>query len=57
MVEYIQEHFNKDGFGLWAVEVPGVAPLIGFTGLSVPGFSTHFHAMCGSRLVPRFRSS
>jgi hypothetical protein len=25
--------------------------------LSVPGFSTHFHAMCGSRLVPRFRSS
>jgi RimJ/RimL family protein N-acetyltransferase len=26
------------GWGLWAVEVPGVAPFIGFVGLSVPHF-------------------
>jgi len=30
------------GFGWWAVEVPGVAPFIGFIGLSVPSFQAHF---------------
>lgn len=38
----IREGFAKHGFGLWAVEVPGVAPFIGFIGLSVPGFEAHF---------------
>lgn len=38
----IRENFARRGFGLWAVEVPGVAPFIGFVGLSVPGFSAHF---------------
>ena len=42
MVDHIHEHFNKHSFGLWAVEVPGVAPFIGFTGLSIPGFRAHF---------------
>jgi ribosomal-protein-alanine N-acetyltransferase len=42
MVDHIQRHFNKHSFGLWAIEVPGVAPFIGFTGLSVPAFSAHF---------------
>ena len=32
----IREHFDREGFGLWAVEVPGVAPFIGFTGLMRP---------------------
>ena len=30
------------GFGLWAVEVPGVTPFAGFVGLSVPGFEASF---------------
>jgi RimJ/RimL family protein N-acetyltransferase len=38
----IRENFARRGFGLWAVEVPGVAEFIGFVGLSVPGFSAHF---------------
>jgi ribosomal-protein-alanine N-acetyltransferase len=38
----IQAHFAEHGFGLWAVEVPGVAPFAGFTGLSVPRFEAHF---------------
>ncbi len=38
----IRENFARRGFGLWAVEVPGVADFIGFVGLSVPGFSAHF---------------
>ena len=42
MVDHIQAHFNKHGFGLWAIAVPGVAPFTGFAGLSVPTFSAHF---------------
>jgi RimJ/RimL family protein N-acetyltransferase len=37
-----QRHFSLHGFGPWAVEVPGVAPFIGFVGLDVPGFEAHF---------------
>jgi RimJ/RimL family protein N-acetyltransferase len=29
-----QAHIERAGFGVWAVEAPGVAPLIGFVGLS-----------------------
>lgn len=38
----IETHFARHGFGLWAVELPGVAPFIGFIGLSVPRFEAHF---------------
>lgn len=38
----IAAHFRRHGCGLWAVEVPGVAPFIGFAGLAVPGFEAHF---------------
>ena len=40
--ERIEAHWGEQGFGLWAVEVPGVAPFVGFTGLSIPGFQAHF---------------
>jgi len=42
MADYLQRQIDQRGFGLWAVEVPGVAPFIGFTGLQVPRFSAHF---------------
>lgn len=38
----IREKFDRQGFGFWAVEAPGVAPFVGFVGLSVPGFTAHF---------------
>ena len=38
----IAEHFGRHGFGLWAVEAPGVAPFVGFTGLAVPSFEAPF---------------
>jgi RimJ/RimL family protein N-acetyltransferase len=38
----IETHFAQHGFGLWAVEVPGVTPLAGFVGLSIPRFEAHF---------------
>ncbi len=33
---------EERGWGLWAVEAPGVAEFIGFVGLSVPKFEAHF---------------
>jgi RimJ/RimL family protein N-acetyltransferase len=41
-VERIKKHFIQYGFGLWAVEVIGIADFIGLTGLSVPRFEAHF---------------
>jgi RimJ/RimL family protein N-acetyltransferase len=38
----IRDHFARHGFGVWAVEAPGVADFIGFVGLSVPTFQAHF---------------
>ena len=42
MVDGIQKHFSEHGFGLWAIEVPGVAPFIGFAGFAIPRFIAHF---------------
>lgn len=42
LVSRIGEHFDRHGFGLWAVEAPGVADFIGWTGLNVPTFEAHF---------------
>lgn len=38
----IRAHFQARGHGLWAAEVDGVAPFIGFIGLAEPGFTAHF---------------
>ena len=42
MVARIKDLFDRRGFGLWAVEVPGVAEFIGFVGLWTPNFEAHF---------------
>jgi ribosomal-protein-alanine N-acetyltransferase len=42
MVDRIQRHFSEHDFGLWAIEVPGVAPFIGFAGFDVARFKAHF---------------
>ncbi|MGF1629722.1 MAG: GNAT family N-acetyltransferase [Kiloniellaceae bacterium] len=42
MVGRMRAALAERGFGWWAVEVPGVAPFIGFIGLSVPSFQAHF---------------
>lgn len=39
---HVRQHFERHGFGLWAVEVIGGAPFIGFIGLSVPSFDAPF---------------
>jgi RimJ/RimL family protein N-acetyltransferase len=42
LAERIQQHFAERGFGLWAVEAPGVADFIGFVGLSTAHFAAPF---------------
>ena len=37
-----RDHIADHGWGLWAVEVPGVAPFLGFVGLARPGFDAPF---------------
>jgi len=37
-----EAHFRQHGFGLWAIEVPGVVPFAGFVGLSIPDFDAPF---------------
>lgn len=38
----IRAHLEEHGFGLWAVELPGIATFIGFVGLMRPTFDAHF---------------
>ena len=56
IVARIRGHFVRHGFGLWAVEATGVAPFVGFVGLSVPSFQAHFTPCVeiGWRLAPEF---
>jgi RimJ/RimL family protein N-acetyltransferase len=42
LVSRIEAHFERCGFGLWAVEIPGVTQFAGFLGLAVPRFEAHF---------------
>ena len=42
MAARIADHFDRHGFGLWAVEVAGVADFVGFVGLNIPSFQAHF---------------
>jgi len=38
----IMQKFQENGWGLWAVEVPGKSEFIGFIGLNQTTFSAHF---------------
>ena len=38
----LQSHIAAHGFGFWAVEVPGVAPFVGFVGLKHVSFDAPF---------------
>ena len=42
LVARLQAHFDRHGFGMWAVESPGVAAFVGFVGLAIPPFQAHF---------------
>ena len=42
LVARVEANFTSRGFDVFAVEVPGVASLIGFVGLTVPRFEAAF---------------
>jgi RimJ/RimL family protein N-acetyltransferase len=42
LADRIEAHFEQHGFGLWAVEIPGITPFAGFIGLSIPRFEAAF---------------
>jgi RimJ/RimL family protein N-acetyltransferase len=42
MVDRFRAHHQEHGYGPWAVEVPGVASLVGYVGLLVPRFVAPF---------------
>jgi RimJ/RimL family protein N-acetyltransferase len=39
---HVQATIARQGWGLWAVEIVGSAPFIGFVGLNQPRFEAHF---------------
>jgi len=41
-MQIIRDHFAAHGYGLWAAEVIGGAPFIGFIGLAIPTFDAPF---------------
>lgn len=42
IIERMQGHHDSCGFGYWPVELPGIAPFIGFVGLMITPFQAHF---------------
>jgi RimJ/RimL family protein N-acetyltransferase len=56
LAERIGGHFDRHGYGLWAVEVPDVATFIGFIGLAIPRFTASFTPCVevGWRLARRY---
>jgi RimJ/RimL family protein N-acetyltransferase len=42
LVDRIEGQFDALGYGLWAIEVPGVAEFIGYTGLALHTFEARF---------------
>jgi RimJ/RimL family protein N-acetyltransferase len=42
VVDRIETHFDEHGYGLWAVEISGVAAFAGFIGLAIPRFEAAF---------------
>ena len=54
LVALFEAHHRLHGFGVWALEVPRVAPFIGYTGLQRVGFAAPFAPAVeiGWRLAP-----
>ena len=42
LAERIERHFDRHGFGLWALEIRGAVSFAGFVGLAVPSFEARF---------------
>ncbi|MCF8469826.1 MAG: GNAT family N-acetyltransferase [Parvibaculum sp.] len=47
----LQSHIDEHGFGFWAIELPGIASFIGFTGLQYVNFEAAFTPAPPARAV------
>ena len=56
LIGRFEAHHRLHGFGVWAVEVPGVAPFVGYVGLQRVGFEAPFvpAVEIGWRLAPAY---
>ena len=56
LADLAENHIARNGWGLWAVDVPGVTSFAGFIGLGRPRFDAHFTPCVeiGWRLGPEF---
>jgi len=56
LVDSIEARFDSQGFGFWALELLGGAPLIGMAGLNIPRFDAPFMPAVevGWRLDPHY---
>lgn len=56
LITRIETHFDRHGFGLWAVELRTTGDFIGFIGLNIPRFAAPFlpTVEIGWRLAQRF---
>jgi len=52
LIDRVEAGFERNGFGLWAVERLDSGQFIGFVGLAVPGFTAHFTSPPGSEPGP-----
>lgn len=42
LAAHARDQLETEGWGLWAVEVPGTADFVGFVGLAIPSFEESF---------------
>src|SRR4051812_43948379 len=42
LIEWHERSFAQHGFGFWAVEIAASELFVGFVGLAVPSFDSHF---------------
>jgi RimJ/RimL family protein N-acetyltransferase len=58
LVDRIEAHFERHGFGLWAAELRRQSRFVGFIGLSIPRFEAAFTPCVeiGWRLSPEYWS-
>jgi RimJ/RimL family protein N-acetyltransferase len=58
LVDRIEVHFERHGFGLWAVELRASSEFVGFVGLAIPRFDAAFTPCVeiGWRIAPEYWS-
>jgi ribosomal-protein-alanine N-acetyltransferase len=59
MYDRMKARWEENGFGIFAVEIPGVADFAGFVGITLPRFEAHFTPCIEIlwRLIPAYHNN